>query len=211
MICFVPWRLHPVTSRAPAARPISTRSGRPKNSDILVDSARRLLGDNGSMRKRILDTNPSQGRANPDRGWLDLEQIATVEVTSEDSGFPIDSVFTSDNGPGWRASQKGEQQIRIIFDQPLSVHRIQLRFLEPELERTQEFTIRWSSADGGPTKEIVRQQWNFSPAGSTNEVEDYEVDLDGVSALQLAIKPDLTRGEAPATLASWRVAGVLRR
>jgi hypothetical protein len=64
---------------------------------------------------------------------------------------------------------------------------------------------RWSSADGG-LKEIVRQQWNFSPAGATSEVEDYEVDLDGVSALELAIKPDLTRREAPATLASWRVA-----
>jgi hypothetical protein len=55
-------------------------------------------------------------------------------------------------------------------------------------------------------REIVRQQWNFSPAGSGSEVEDYEVDLDGVSALELAIKPDLARGEAPATLASWRVA-----
>ena len=158
------------------------------------------------MRKRIIGINPTHGRENPDRGWLDLEQIATVEVTSEDSGFPIDSVFRSDNGPGWRASQKGEQQIRIIFDQPSTVHRIQLCFLEPELERTQEFTIRWSSADGGPMKEIVRQQWNFSPAGSTSEIEEYEVDLDGVSTLELAIKPDLTRGEAPATLASWRVA-----
>src|SRR6516162_6750385 len=99
------------------------------------------------MRKRILGTNPSRGRANPDR-WLDLEQIATVEVTSEDTGFPIDSVFRLDSSPGWRASQKGEQLIRIIFDRPLSVHHIQLCFLEPELERTQEFTIRWSSAGG---------------------------------------------------------------
>jgi hypothetical protein len=65
---------------------------------------------------------------------------------------------------------------------------------------------RWSSADGGPTKEIVRQQWNFSAAGSGSELEDYEVDLDGVSVLELAIKPDLTRREAPATLANWRVA-----
>jgi hypothetical protein len=166
-------------------------------------------GDNGSMRKRILGTNPSHARANAGHGWLNLEQIATVEVTSEDPGFPIDSVFASDRGSGWRASQKGEQQIRIIFDQPLSVHRIQLRFLEPEHERTQEFTIRWSSADGGLVKEIVRQQWNFSPAGSTSEVEDYEVDLDCVSVLELVIKPDLTRGEAPATLASWRVASAL--
>jgi outer membrane receptor protein involved in Fe transport len=42
---------------------------------------------------------------------------------------------------------------------------------------------------GGPEKEIVRQQWNFSPAGSTTEIEDYAVDLDGVSVLELAIQP----------------------
>jgi hypothetical protein len=66
--------------------------------------------------------------------------------------------------------------------------------------------IRWASAEGGPTEEVVRQQWNFSPAGSTSEVEDYEVCLDGVSALELAIRPDLVRGDAPATLAEWRIA-----
>jgi outer membrane receptor protein involved in Fe transport len=42
---------------------------------------------------------------------------------------------------------------------------------------------------GGPEKKIVRQQWNFSPAGSTTEIEDYAVDLDGVSVLELAIQP----------------------
>jgi hypothetical protein len=162
--------------------------------------------ENGNMRKRIVDTSPTRGQSKPVRGWLDLEHIASVEVTSEDVSFPIESAFSSEEGPGWRASQKGEQQIRIIFDQPLSLRRIQLRFVEPELERTQEFTLRWSSAHGGPPKEIVRQQWNFSPRGSTGEVEDYEVNLEDVSVLELAIKPDLTRGEAPATLAMWRVA-----
>jgi hypothetical protein len=65
-----------------------------------------------------------------EKGWLDLEQIANVEVTSEGPSFPIESAFGSDDGPGWRASQGGEQQIRIIFDQPLSVHRMELRFDE---------------------------------------------------------------------------------
>ena len=163
------------------------------------------LGDNRNMRKRILSSqNRTRGRAEP--GWLDLEKIASVEVTSEDPHFPIESVFNSEDGPGWRASQKGAQQIRIIFDQPLSVHRIQLRFLEPELERMQEFRVGWSSVDGGPTKEIVRKQWNFSPTGSTSEVEEYEVSLDKVAVLELAITPDVTFREAPATLAAWRVA-----
>jgi hypothetical protein len=158
------------------------------------------------MRKRIVASDRPAARPALDSRWMDLGEIATVEVTSEDPGFPIESVFSADGGPGWRASQTGEQQIRLIFDQALEVHRIQLHFLEPSRDRLQEFTVRWLAADGGQPKEIVRQQWNFSPAGSTSELEDYEVNLDGVSALELVIKPDLTHNDALATLAAWRVA-----
>ena len=77
--------------------------------------------------------------------------------------------------------------------------------MKRRLERTQEFTLRWSPAAGGSAREIVRQQWNFSPTGSTTEIEDYVVDLDAVSVLELAIQPDLSRREAVATLASWRL------
>ncbi len=158
------------------------------------------------MRKRIVASDRPAANPAPGSNWMDLGEIATVEVTSEDPGFPIESVFSANTGPGWRASQKGEQQIRLIFDQALAVHRIQLQFLESTRDRLQEFTVRWSAADGGQPKEIVRQQWNFSPAGSTSEIEDYEVDLDGVSALELVIRPDLTHNDALATLAAWRVA-----
>jgi hypothetical protein len=158
------------------------------------------------MRKRIVASGHPAAKPASGSNWMDLGEIATVEVTSEDPGFPIESVFSANTGPGWRASQKGEQQIRLIFDQALAVHRIQLHFLESTRDRLQEFTVRWSAADGGQPKEIVRQQWNFSPAGSTSEIEDYEVDLDGVSALELVIKPDLTHNDALATLAAWRVA-----
>ena len=78
---------------------------------------------------------------------------------------------------------QGEQQIRIIFDQPVSLHRIELRFDEADSERTQEFTLRWSAASGGFAIDVVRQQWHFSPAGSTTEIEHYMVDLDAVSVL----------------------------
>ena len=158
------------------------------------------------MRKRIASPSSNQKQSKSAGRWLDLEQIATVEVTSEDPHFPVESVFNTSNGPGWRAREKGEQQIRIIFDEPMSVKRIHLKFIETEVERTQEFTIKWASAEGGLTKEVVRQQWNFSPTGSSSEVEDYEVRLDGVSTLELAIKPDLGRGNALATLAEWRIA-----
>ncbi|MBV8550428.1 MAG: hypothetical protein JOY54_03955 [Acidobacteriaceae bacterium] len=157
------------------------------------------------MRKRIVETHLAEPRGESDQGWLDLEQIATVEVTSEDPRFPIESAFGRKGGPGWRACQKGEQQIRIIFDEPISLHRIQLRFHEAGCERTQEFTLRWSPVAGEPAKEIVRQQWNFSPTGSTTEIEDYAIDLNAVSVLELAIQPDLGRREAVATLAAWHL------
>jgi len=158
------------------------------------------------VRKRIVSSGGTVPRPGLGPRWIDLGQIATVEVTSEDPNFPIESVFSANGGPGWRASQRGEQQIRLIFDETLAVHRIQLHFLEPTRDRLQEFTVRWLAADGGQPKEIVRQQWNFSPLGSTSELEDYEVNLDGVSALELVIRPDVRHNEAVATLAAWRVA-----
>jgi hypothetical protein len=158
------------------------------------------------MRKRIVQG--ATGRAtsgDSEKEWRDLQDIATVEVTSEDPRFPIESAFNS-GGPGWRAAEPGEQRVRIIFDRPTSIRRIQLHFAEAAVERTQEFTLSWSNVNGGAAKETVRQQWNFSPTGSTREVEDYEVTLEDVSALELAIKPDLSNERAPAGLALWRVA-----
>jgi hypothetical protein len=156
------------------------------------------------MRKRILDRQLAATSAESNAGWRDLSQIATVEVTSEDPHFPIESVF-ADGGPGWRANQSGEQQIRLIFDEPVAVRRIKLRFDEPAVERTQEFALRWSSQQGGRSKEIVRQQWNFSPHGSTTEVEDYTVDLEGLCVLELVIRPDISQRGAIARLAEFLV------
>ncbi len=157
------------------------------------------------MRKRIVGLHSARQAGELDQGWLDLEQIATVEVTSEDPSFPVESAFDSRDGTGWRAAEKGEQHIRIIFDEPVSLRRIHLRFHEAQYERMQEFFIRWSPSTGGQPREIVRQQWNFSPAGSTTEIEDYMVDLAAVSVLELIIQPDVNGHEAVATLAICRL------
>jgi hypothetical protein len=156
------------------------------------------------MRKRIGKPRGASSPAGSDDGWLNLSEIATVEVTSEDDRFPIESVFSPDSGPGWRASQPGQQLIRIVFDVPVAVCRIRLCFHETESERTQEFSLSWCLATGG-SREIVRQRWNFSPGGSTTEFEDYAVSLENVSALELSIQPDISRADQVATLDSWRV------
>ena len=157
------------------------------------------------MRKRIIGHGPGEAAA-AEPGWLDLDLLAQVEITSEDVNYPIEAALLPGTGRGWRASQPGEQLIRFLFDEPRSIRRIQLMFHEEEQERTQEFVLRWSAGGGQPFREIVRQQYNFSPREGTREVEDYEVELNGVTALELKIVPDISGGRTRATLAQLRLA-----
>jgi hypothetical protein len=156
------------------------------------------------MRKRIVGLRPTSIDEVVKSGWINLEDLLTVEVTSEAPDFPIESALVLGGRTGWRAADAGEQTIRLVFDHPTSLHHIQLRFDDPAAERTQEFTLRWSSAEG-QTREIVHQQWNFSPAGSTFELEEYAVELNAVSVLELEINPDLGRTNAVASLTSLRL------
>jgi hypothetical protein len=157
------------------------------------------------MRKRIID-HGSRAEPAAEPGWLDLERLAQVEITSEEADHPIESALIPGMGPGWWAAQPGEQTIRLLFDEPLRLRRIHLIFHEDQQERTQEFVLRWSADRGQSYREIVRQQFNFSPPEAAREVEDYDIDLDGVTALELKIVPDISGGSARASLAQLRVA-----
>jgi hypothetical protein len=157
------------------------------------------------MRKRIIGRGPREVAA-AEPGWLDLDRLAQVEITSEDADYPIESALIPGTSLGWRAAQPGEQTIRLLFDEPRSLRRIHLMFHEGEQERTQEFVLRWSPDGGQSYREVVRQQYNFSPPGATREVEDYEINLDGVTVLELKIVPDISGGRAHASLAQLRVA-----
>jgi hypothetical protein len=61
-------------------------------------------------------------------------------------------------------------------------------------------------SENQPDARIVRQQWNFSPPSSADEREDYTVDLPDATALELTIKPDISGGEAHASLQQLQVA-----
>jgi hypothetical protein len=156
------------------------------------------------MQKRIVETPPSDRRAG--RAWLDLEALARVELTSEDPAHPIEAALLRDGEAGWRAAEPGEQRIRLCFHTPRRIGRIRLRFVETEASRTQEFTLRWSSGGGRGFTDVLRQQYTFSPAGATSEVEELDVELDAVATLELTIDPDQGHGKAYASLAEWRVA-----
>jgi hypothetical protein len=159
------------------------------------------------MRKR--QTIPTLQNAEPsNQAWLDMDRNVLVEVTSEEKAYPIESALLPDENEncGWRAANPGAQIIRLIFDEPQTLRRIWLIFEDTENTRTQEFVLRWSPGTGHSFREIVRQEWNFSPSGSIREIEDYTVDLCEVAVLELIIVPDKADREARASLRSLRLA-----
>jgi len=156
------------------------------------------------MRKfHFASTTPS---VSSEQAWLDLASHGVVEVTSEEPGYPIESAFEG-KGPGWRAGGSGSQIVRLLFDKPQQLKHISLVFEDVENTRTQEFVLRWSPSRNGFFREIVRQQWNFSPSGSVREIENYAVELSKVLALELIIVPDKISGNARASMQSFRLAG----
>ena len=156
--------------------------------------------------RKLVGTPASREVSRGEEDWLDLERTARVEISSEDESHPVEAALVRGAWSGWRAAGPGEQALRLLFDEPRRLRRISLLFLEEERARTQEFVLRWSP-DGGQTfREVVRQQYNFSPAGATREAEDYEVALDGVTALELVITPDVSGGSARASLERLRLA-----
>lgn len=139
------------------------------------------------MRKSVI-AGTSAAVGSGGEGWLDLEAIARVEITSEDVNLPIEHALGKTATTGWRAAETGPQVVRVLFDAPQAIRRIQLHFVDKGAERSQEFAVYAGS--GAELREVVRQQWTFSPQGATEEMEDYTVDLQGVTTLELRIDPD---------------------
>jgi len=156
------------------------------------------------MRKRIIP-NRSEAQAPSEGDWLDLEQLAEAEITSEDPAYPIEDALVRSGSSGWRAADAGEQAIRLVFPNPRRIEKVWLHFVEPDRERTQQFVLRWSPDDGKTMHEVVRQQWNFHPQGAREEVEDIHLGVPGVTLLELLIIPDISGGGARASLAELRV------
>jgi hypothetical protein len=157
------------------------------------------------MHKRII-AGLQDKSAWVEQDWLPVEELAEAELSSEDPAHPIESALLPGRGSGWRAAASGPQTIRLRFTRPQPLRRISMAFSEPSTPRTQEYLLRWSADSGRSFRDIVRQQWTFSPPDTALETEDHEVDLPAVTVLELRIIPDVSGGNAVASLAQLRLA-----
>lgn len=144
------------------------------------------------MRKQILDTK-SPIVTPPATEELDVAALATAVISSEAPDHPVEQAFDAQRGPGgtrWKAASDGEQTLILAFDVPQLLREVVLEVEETEVSRTQELTLA-VSADGGKNyREIVRQEFNFSPPHTTFERENWRIEAPPVTHLRLWINPD---------------------
>lgn len=159
------------------------------------------------MRKTIMGSvtaTPTMGSC------LDLAAIARVEVSSETASQPIEAALLEGAALGWKAAVPGIQMVRLVFDNAQTIRAIMLQIDEHEHVRSQEFVLRWQGEGDSHFRDIVRQQFNFSPPGTTQEFESYQVELLQVKVLELIINPDTSGGPSCAGLTKLRLyAGML--
>jgi hypothetical protein len=155
------------------------------------------------LRKYLLTEHPMA--STPQSDEKEIAAIATVLVTSEAADAPIDHVFDRHRGPGgshWVAAAPGEQRLILAFDTPQTLRTISLEVEEPQVNRTQVLQVS-VSYDGGQTyHELRRQEYTFSPPGTTFEREAWVVAVERATHLQLVITPDKGGQPCLATLTS---------
>jgi hypothetical protein len=136
--------------------------------------------------RKVVIAQVAENIKGPQR-WLDISSLATAELSSEDPAYPFENAL-SQSTTSWRALEPGPQTIRLRFDQPIDVRRLRLEFRETRVERSQEFAVVAEGKDGSK-REIIRQQWNFTPNNSPTEIEDFKLELRDVICLELTIDP----------------------
>jgi hypothetical protein len=164
------------------------------------------------LRKQIIPTQgsvPADARGETlDPDTKDVAALATVLVTSESPDHPVDRLFDGRNGRGgtrWIASAAGEQTLILAFDTPQTIRDVSLEAEELQTNRTQVLILALSQDGGRSYREILRQEFVFSPPGTTFQRESWRVPADGVTHLRVVIQPD--KGGAPflATLTSLTI------
>jgi hypothetical protein len=121
--------------------------------------------------------------------WLQLEGLVAVSASSEHPAHPISAILEFPPQNGWRAAEPGEQWVRITFTSLQPVNHLRLVFRDAERERTQQFTVRWWP---GSYQDVIRQQFDFSPDGAVEQVENYSFNLSGVTGFEVRIIPDIS-------------------
>jgi hypothetical protein len=162
--------------------------------------------DTARLRKRLMS---EQSSTPPERsGEIDIATHATLGYSSEDPDHPLEHLIDGHCGPGatrWASARpNATERILLEFDHPQGISRLVYEVEEGRQERTQEVRVEVSSDHGRTYRQVVAQEYTFSPQGATFQLEDLRLDLPAITHLSLTIVPN-KGGSGVATLTSFRL------
>ena len=158
------------------------------------------------LRKRLLEAEPTTS-ADTDNE-IDIVGCATIAYSSEDPAHPIEHAFDGRHGPGvtrWISARPDTvERIIVEFDEPQPISRLVYEVEEAVRERTQEVCVEVSENGGRTYRQILIQEYNFSPRGATYQREELRFNPLETSRLRLTIVPN-KNGSGTATLTTLRL------
>ena len=164
------------------------------------------MTDLSRLRKRPLETDAAtNGRA---AGEIDIAGCATIAYSSEDPAHPVEHMLDGRSGPGatrWISARPDTtEHIVIEFDRPQTISRLVYEVEETMRERTQEVRVEVSEDGGRSYRQILVQEYNFSPGGATYQREEQHFDVRQVTHVHLTVVPNKS-GSGTATLTALRL------
>ncbi len=110
------------------------------------------------MRKKLINSDPM--RLHSQEEWLDLEEIARVEVTSEDPNFPIEAALAEEK------DRAGERPKRVSRSSASSlITRERCVGLDSSFQK-QKLSEPRSSHFDGPMRRLGRSEKSFASSGT---------------------------------------------
>jgi hypothetical protein len=141
-------------------------------------------------------------------GEIDIATHAIVAYSSEDPDHPLEHLIDGHFGRGatqWASGRpNATERIVLEFDQPQRISRLIYEVEECWQERTQEVRVEVSADDGRTYRQVLAQDYTFSPQGATFQHEDLQLDLPAITHMKLTIVPN-KGGSGVATVTSLRL------
>jgi hypothetical protein len=164
------------------------------------------MTEHSRLRKRPLVTDTTVAPRAADE--IDIAACATIAYSSEDPAHPVENLLDERSGPGgtrWTSTCPDTiERILVEFDQPQTISRLVYEVEETMRDRTQEVRVEVSDDGGRRYRQILVQEYNFSPQGATFQREEQRVNLHGVTHLRLTIVPN-KNGSGTASLTALRL------
>ena len=162
--------------------------------------------DTSRVRKHLIGEHSST--VDETSGEIDISRHATLAYSSEDPNHPLEHLIDGRCGPGatrWASARpNATERIVLEFDHPQRISRLVYEVEESGRARTQQVRVEVSADDGRTYRQVLAQDYTFSPQGATFQHEDLRLELPAITRLRLTIVPNKD-GSGVASLTSLRL------